>query len=155
MHYALCSAWWQKLCETRRPSPKSLDLDKNSKLNIRYFVAILWFVQIYALFGRLWAKKVIFWVSVSWTRSALLHSIYCILYWIIYWQKFLWPVLRSLKGCQLLQPCHNILIKSPFLGWSHDKQVVCGKWCKYGHHCSDRQQHEIVLKVKELSYESS
>ena len=51
--------------------------------NIPYFVAILRFVAIYALFGRLLAKKVLFWVksSVSWARSALLHCIYCILYW--------------------------------------------------------------------------
>ena len=47
------------------PSPKSLDPN-----------------PIYALFGDIWAKKVPFWVknSVSWTRSALLHGIYCIFY---------------------------------------------------------------------------
>ena len=40
---------------------------------IRYFVAILRFVAIYALFGNLWVKN-----SLSWARSALLHGIYCI-----------------------------------------------------------------------------
>ena len=41
----------------------------------RYFVAILRFATIHALFGDLWAKKVPFWVknSVSWARSALLR----------------------------------------------------------------------------------
>ena len=50
--------------------------------NIRYFVAILRFVAIYAIFGRLKARNVLFWIknSVSWARSALLYSTYCILY---------------------------------------------------------------------------
>ena len=33
---------------------------KSFSPNIRYFVAILRFVAIYALFGNLWAKKVLF-----------------------------------------------------------------------------------------------
>ena len=33
--------------------------------NIRYFVAIIRFVAIYAIFGDLWAKKVPFWVKNS------------------------------------------------------------------------------------------
>ena len=36
---------------------------KSFSPNIRYFVAILRFVAIYALFGNLWAKKVPFWVK--------------------------------------------------------------------------------------------
>ena len=64
------------------PPPKSLDSDKNLSPNIRYIVAILWFVAIYALFRRLPAKKVLFRVSVSWAKSALLHGTYCILCWI-------------------------------------------------------------------------
>ena len=71
---------WQKLCEGRPlsapflfriltvklarlvqrhkgPLPKSLDLDENLSPHIRYFVAILRFVAIYALFGRLWTNK--------------------------------------------------------------------------------------------------
>ena len=50
---------------------------------IHHFVAILRFVVIYALFGRLLAKKCPFFVniSVSWVRSTLLHGTYCILYW--------------------------------------------------------------------------
>ena len=64
------------------PSPKSLDSDKILSSNMSYFVVILRFVAIYALFGDLWAKKVPFWVknSVFWARSALLHGIYCMFY---------------------------------------------------------------------------
>ena len=46
------------------PSPKSLDLDENFKSNLRYFVAILRIVAIYAHVRRLWAK------------IALLHGIH-------------------------------------------------------------------------------
>ena len=62
------------------PPPKSLDSDKNFKLEHTLFCRELRFVAIYALFGDLWAKIVPFWVknSVSWARSALLHGIYCI-----------------------------------------------------------------------------
>ena len=41
--------------------------------NLRNFSVILRFVAIYALYGRLWAKKLLFWVK---------NSAYCILYWI-------------------------------------------------------------------------
>ena len=44
-------------------SPKSLDLDEST--DIRYCVAILRFVAIYALFGRLGGKKVLFWDNTS------------------------------------------------------------------------------------------
>ena len=40
------------------PLPKSLDMGENFKPY--HFVAILNFVAIYALFGNLWAKKVLF-----------------------------------------------------------------------------------------------
>ena len=58
------------------PLPKSLESDKNCKPNISYFVAILRFVAIYALFGNLCTKKVLFWVknSVSGARNALLQK---------------------------------------------------------------------------------
>ena len=49
-------------------SPKTLDSFSLSP-NIRYFVAIIRFVAIYALFGRLWAKDVLFWVK---TRAVFL-----------------------------------------------------------------------------------
>ena len=64
--------------------PKSLDSDENFKPEHTLFCRELRFVAIYALFGDLWAKKVPFWVknSISWARSALLHGIYCILYWV-------------------------------------------------------------------------
>ena len=47
---------------------------------VRYFVAILRFVAIYALFGRLCVREKVFLArnSVSWAKSALLHGIYCI-----------------------------------------------------------------------------
>ena len=41
--------------------------------NLRNFSVILRFVAIYALYGRLWAKKLLFWVK---------NSAYYILYWI-------------------------------------------------------------------------
>ena len=64
--------------------PKILDSDGNFKPEHTLFCRELRFVAIYALFGDLWAKKVPFWVknSVSWARSALLHGIYCIFYWV-------------------------------------------------------------------------
>ena len=83
------------------------------------------FVAIYALFGRLWAKKALFWVKTLffWARKALLHGIcYRFIYLNLeifnYAQnneflakvvnisltKILWPFLRSPKGCQLLPP---------------------------------------------------
>ena len=40
-----------------RPSPKSLDSDKNFKPEPTLFCRELRFVAIYALFGDLWAKK--------------------------------------------------------------------------------------------------
>ena len=64
--------------------PKSLDSDENFKPEHMLFCGELRFVAICALFGDLWAKKVPFWVknSISWARSALLHGIYCISYWV-------------------------------------------------------------------------
>ena len=78
-------------------------------------------------FSEDFGQKVLFWLknSVSWVRGALLHGIYCILYWIKFpnlqlhaktthlswksqihaWQKLPWPFLCSPKGCQLLPPC--------------------------------------------------
>ena len=49
-------------------------------MHVCYFVAMLRFVAIYALFGRLGAKKVLFWYknSVPWERSIFLHGIYYI-----------------------------------------------------------------------------
>ena len=59
--------------------------NENFKPEHTLFCRKLRFIAIYALFGDLWAKKVPFWVknSVSWARSALLHSIYCIFHWVI------------------------------------------------------------------------
>ena len=51
--------------------PRSLDSDENFKPEHTLFCHELRFVAIYALFGD---------HSVSWARSALLHSIYCIFY---------------------------------------------------------------------------
>ena len=42
------------------PSPKSLELDENFKHEINYFVAILRFVAIYALFWKTWDKMCFF-----------------------------------------------------------------------------------------------
>ena len=66
----------------RRHRRKVWTQKKILSFNIRYFVAILRFVVIYTLFGRLQARKVLFWVinSVSWARSALLHGTYRMLY---------------------------------------------------------------------------
>ena len=44
--------------------------------NILYFVAILRFVAIHAIFGRLWSKTVFFWA-----RNALSDGIYCLPWW--------------------------------------------------------------------------
>ena len=82
----------QNLCEgTKGLRWKVWTQTKILSPNIRYFVAILRFVAIYALFGDLWAKKVPFGVknSVSWARSALLHGIYCIFNWVNFANLFL------------------------------------------------------------------
>ena len=58
------------------------DLDENFKPEHTLFCLDIKIFAIYALFGRLWVKKGVFFVgknSVSWARSALFHSIYCIL----------------------------------------------------------------------------
>ena len=61
--------WWQKLCEgTKGVRQKVWPRTKILNPNIRYIVAILWFVTIYALFGRLF--------------TYILHSKYFISYWI-------------------------------------------------------------------------
>ena len=78
-----CLTRWQKLCEgTKGLCRKIWTRTKFLRFNIRYLVAILRFVAICALFGRLKARKVLFWVksSVSWARSALSHGKYCIVY---------------------------------------------------------------------------
>ena len=49
---------WQKLSE--KFAEKVLTRTKILSPNIRYFVAIIRFVAIYALFGNLWAKKCLF-----------------------------------------------------------------------------------------------
>ena len=52
---------WQKLCEGKKGLHRKVwTCTKILGTNIRYFVAILRFVAIYALFGRLWAKKCFF-----------------------------------------------------------------------------------------------
>ena len=53
---------------TGGPPPKSLDSDENSKPEHTLFCRELRFVVIYALFGDLWTKIVVFGVknSVSW-----------------------------------------------------------------------------------------
>ena len=62
------------------PSPKSLDLEKTLSTNTRYFVAILRFIRIYALFGTLGAKSAFSDNnSVSRARSGI-HGIHCIIY---------------------------------------------------------------------------
>ena len=60
------------------PSPKSFDSDKNLSTNIRYFVRILRFAVIYALFVRLGGKKVFFLAQQRriLSKSALLHGLY-------------------------------------------------------------------------------
>ena len=48
--------------------------------NIGFFVVIIIFVAIYALFGIVWTKQMLFWVKTVLFRSALLHGLYCMLY---------------------------------------------------------------------------
>ena len=54
-----------------------MDWGKNFKPNIRYFLAILRFVAIYTLFGRLWARKFFFGQKQCFRgKSALLCGVY-------------------------------------------------------------------------------
>ena len=67
------------------PSQKSLDFDENLSTNIRYFVAILRFVLIYAVFGRLGAIKCFFGTTTVFLGQELHYymayiGIYCIIY---------------------------------------------------------------------------
>ena len=60
------TAEWQKLCEdTKDLCQKVWTRAKILSPNIRYFVATSIFVAIYALFGRLWAKKVFFFYQIQ------------------------------------------------------------------------------------------
>ena len=60
------STGWQKLHGDKGgPPPKSLDLDENFKPEHRLFCRKSIIVEIYALFGDLWAKRVPFWVKNS------------------------------------------------------------------------------------------
>ena len=108
------------------PPPKGLDSNENFKSEHTFFCRELRFVAIYTLFGELWAKKVPFGVktSASCARSALLHGLYCIFYWVKFanlrlcsktthflqklyirvWRKFSWLLLSPTKGCQVLPP---------------------------------------------------
>ena len=69
---------WQKLCDDTKGLRRKVWIwTKILSPNRRYFILILRFVAIHAFFGNLWTKSVFFWA-----RSALLHGIYCILYWV-------------------------------------------------------------------------
>ena len=127
--------------EHRWQLPKSLDLDKNLKPKDTLFCRELRFVAIYALFGDLLVKKVPFLVknSVSWARSALLHGIYCIFYWIRFanlrlrtktthlsrklqiraWRKFAGPFLPP-KAAKFCHPTPRSLFRPNFgiPGWN-------------------------------------
>ena len=82
-------AAWSRVAEVAREHgwhpPKSLDSDEKFKPEHTLFCRELRFVAIYALFfwrslgikSALLGKN-----SASWARSALLHGIYCIFYWV-------------------------------------------------------------------------
>ena len=59
---------------------KSLDLDENFKPKHTLFCRELRFVAIYALFGDLWAKKVLIWVknSAVFEQEVHYYMVYCI-----------------------------------------------------------------------------
>ena len=88
--YSQYMAAWQKLCEgTKGLRQKVWTRRKISNSNICYIcyiVTILWFVAIYALFGRLWTKERLFWVknNVSWAKLCLMtwFILHIILNWI-------------------------------------------------------------------------
>ena len=80
----LLKSGWQKLCEgTKGPRRKVWFRTKILSPKTRYFVGILKFVVIYALFGNLWpwAKKD-FWGQKQCClgNSALIYGMYCILH---------------------------------------------------------------------------
>ena len=80
-----CEPGWQELCEgTKGLRRKVWTRTEISSPNIRYFVAILRFIAIYALCGNLWAKKCFFGSKtvIFCARNALWHGMYCILYWV-------------------------------------------------------------------------
>ena len=80
-----CEPGWQELCKgTKGLRRKVCTRAKISSPNIRYFVAILRIIAIYACFGRLCARTRFFLGqnSVAWARSAQLQGIYCELFWI-------------------------------------------------------------------------
>ena len=117
---------WQKLREgTKDLCRKVWTRTKISSPDIRYFVAILRFVAIYALFGRLGAKKCFFGITTVFLGKEVHYYMVYITYteWNVqicsYTQKrhiccknskcvsdknFSWVFLPSPKGCQLLPP---------------------------------------------------
>ena len=116
------STGWQKLWEgTKGLRQKVWTLTKISNPNIRYLVAILWFVGIYAIFGRIWAIKCSFWSKTVFLGQKVPYYMVHIAFHTelnlqicnyaqkqqIFFAKIannrltkiLWPFLRSPKGC--------------------------------------------------------
>ena len=103
---------WQKLCEAARgPRQK---VWKISSPNMSYFVAILRFVAIYALFGRLW-KTFLYYDELNLQLCAKNDELFAKIA-NSRLTKVLWPFQHSLKGCQLLPPWHFLLFAS-LLDW--------------------------------------
>ena len=104
--------WWQKLCEgTKGVRQKVWPRTKILNPNIRYIVAILWFVAIYALFGRIFTY--IYYIeNISYyTELNLQFAItrkndsFVAIIANTRLRKLLWPFLPSQEGCQPLPPC--------------------------------------------------
>ena len=124
------SSGWQKLCEGMKSLRRKVwTWTKILSPNIDYFVAIERFVAIYALFGRLWAKKsvlkYIFFskkCAISWYILHIILNQICKFaitrkndrfvakLAIMRLAKVLWPILPSPKGCQLLPTWHSCWI---------------------------------------------
>ena len=70
--YIYLNTGWQKLSGRTDSVRQKYGLEENFKPQHTLFVAILRFLAIYALFGRVWAKKVFFWgakSSVFWGKK--------------------------------------------------------------------------------------
>ena len=94
---------WQKLCEGKKGLQRKVwTFTKFLGTNIRYFVAILRFVAIYALFGRLGAKK----CSFETTTAFLGHEVH---YYRVYIAYYTFVVIfalaeRSQTSAPLVRP---------------------------------------------------
>ena len=126
-----CEPGWQKLCEgTKGLRQKVWTRTKIWSPNIRYFVAILRFVAIDALFGRLWARKMLFWVKTVFLGQEVHYYMVYIAYFTELILQIQFSVICNIYHLivHFLPKKHCYWLKKPFSCPKSSKKCVnCGK----------------------------